>query len=500
VLATLHDGQSRHVEDDVYWRKDGSSFPVAYTCTPLYREGVQDGAVVVFDDITERRRAQERLRRQAYFDDLTGLANRHHFRQSLEAALERPKGDGAFAVLYLDLDDFKVVNDGLGHSLGDRLLSALGLRLRRAMGPRGLLARLGGDEFAMLLRGPHDADQALAAVARIHKELEQPEHLEGYEIYLSASVGVVLDDGGYASAEEVLRDADTAMFRAKTKGKNGCAIFDSAMHDAVRARLLLENDLRRALDREEFFLAYQPIVSLADGRLVGFEALVRWSHPERGLISPAEFIPVAEASGLILPLGEWVLYQACSQLKSWRDQLPGMDGVSMSVNLSARQFMQEDLAGRIGGLIADAGLTPGLVKLEITESAIMANAERAVESLRELKDLGISLLVDDFGTGYSSLAYLRRFPVDALKVDRSFVRNLDTERDNRQIVKAVVQLASSLELQVVAEGIEEREELEVLKAMGCPMGQGYYFAKPLAAQAAADYLKARPAGPSPQGR
>ncbi|MFP5223727.1 MAG: EAL domain-containing protein [Acidobacteriota bacterium] len=489
ISHTLADGQQRHVEEDVFWRKDGTSLPVDYSCTPLFSQDRLEGAVVVFEDITERKRAQERLRRLAFFDDLTGLPNRTQFKLRLESALAKPQSGTGFAVLFLDLDDFKVVNDGLGHSLGDRLLRSISQRLRTAIGPRGLLARLGGDEFAVLLEDLLDPTEAMAMAGRIHKELASPERLEDYEIFISVSIGLVLNEGRYENAEDVLRDADTAMFRAKILGKGENVVFDKAMHDEVRSRLILENDLRRALERDELFLVYQPIVNLSDLRPSGFEALLRWQHPERGLVSPMEFIPVAEATGLILRIGEWVLAQACSQLASWRASIPGMDGLSMSVNLSGRQFMQRDLAGRIGRILEETGLPPGVVKLEITESVLMENAERAVEMLRDIKKLGLSVMIDDFGTGYSSLAYLRRFPVDALKVDRAFVRNLDTDRDNLHIVKAVVQLAHSLEMEVVAEGIEAVKELSVLKDLDCGMGQGYHFARPLSAGAAQEYLR-----------
>jgi len=489
IMHTLADGQLRHVEEDVYWRKDGTSFPVDYSCTPLFSQDRLEGAVVVFEDITERKRAQERLRHLAFFDELTGLPNRSQFKQRLESALDRSRSGTAFAVLFLDLDDFKVVNDGLGHSLGDRLLRSISQRLRSAIGPRGLLARLGGDEFAVLLEDMQDPKEAMAMAGRIHKELASPERLEDYELFISGSVGLVLNDGRYQNVEDILRDVDTAMFQAKTRGKGETVVFDKAMHDEVRSRLILENDLRRAMERNELFLVYQPIVNLSGLRPSGFEALLRWQHPERGMVSPLEFIPVAEATGLILRIGEWVLAQACARLASWRRSIPGMDGLSMSVNLSGRQLMQRDLLGRIGRILEDSGLPPGVVKLEITESVLMENAERAAEMLVEIKKLGLSVMIDDFGTGYSSLAYLRRFPVDALKVDRAFVRNLDIDRDNLRIVKAVIQLAHSLEMDVVAEGIETEKELAVLRSLRCGMGQGYHFAKPLSAGAAQEYLR-----------
>ncbi|WP_243360075.1 EAL domain-containing protein [Fundidesulfovibrio terrae] len=488
LTHTLSDGRHRHVEEDLYWRKDSTGFPVDCSIAPLSAGGAVQGAVVLFEDITERKRAQERLRRQAFFDELTGLPNRAQLKARLEASLARTPDIPRFALLFLDLDDFKVVNDGLGHDLGDRLLRSLGERLSEAAGPGRMLARTGGDEFAILIDEPYAPGLAGDVARRIHEELAAPERLDGYELFMSCSIGLVLDDR-YQSVDDVLRDADTAMFKAKALGKGETAVFDTAMHAEVRARLLLENDLRRALERGEFFLVYQPIVEL-DGRTpAGFEALLRWRHPEHGVIPPLEFIPVAEASGLILPIGEWVISEACSQLARWREQLPRAQGLTVSVNLSGRQFIQEDLTGRISRIVGASGLPPRCVKLEITESVVMDNAERAVEMLTELKDLGISTMIDDFGTGYSSLAYLRRFPVDALKVDRAFVRNLHQDRDNLHIVKAVVQLAGSLEMDVVAEGIEGEDELKALQELGCGYGQGYHFARPLAAGAAFEYLR-----------
>ena len=488
MFLTLQDGRQRRVEEELYWRKDGSSFPADCTCAPLFVAGKLQGVVTIFDDVTERKNAQERLKRMAFFDELTGLGNRVQFKTRLEETLASRASGNRFAVLFLDLDDFKVINDGLGHTLGDRLLCSLAKRLQKILEPAGFWARIGGDEFAVLLDGPDCSQQAGVLAQRIHHEMALPERLDGLELFVSGSVGIVLDDGSYHSSEEVLRDADTAMFKAKTRGKGETAVFGQAMHEAVRQRLLLENDLRRALEREELFLAYQPIVDLHTGKPTGFEALLRWQHAERGLISPMEFIPVAEASGLILPIGEWVLVRACKQMAAWRALAPGVEDMSVSVNFSGRQFMQPDLTRRVSRILSESGLEPRAVKLEITESVVMENADRAAEMLEELRSQGLKVMIDDFGTGYSSLAYLRRFPVDTLKVDRSFVRNLDTDRDNLQIVKAVIQMAGSLELSVVAEGIETEKELAVLRALGCAYGQGYLFARPLGAEAAQQYL------------
>lgn len=486
LSRTLADGRHRQVEEDVYWRKDGTSFPVDFTCTALSNDGRLEGAVVVFEDITARRQAEERLRRQAFRDELTGLPNRAAFAGRLAQELEVGR---SFAVLLLDLDDFKVVNDGLGHDLGDRLLRSVARRIGKAVGEGVFLARLGGDEFAALLAGVPGREAALAVADAVHAEFSTPEMLEGYEVFVSASVGVVLDGGRYDGADEVLRDADTAMFKAKALGKGESAVFDRAMHQEVRSKLLLESDLRRALERGEFFLVYQPIVDLRAMVPAGFEALIRWRHPERGLVPPLDFIPAAEASGLILPIGSFVLAEACAQLAQWRELFPCAQGLTMSVNLSGRQFMQHDLAGSVARIIEASGLPAPAVKLEITESVIMEHAGRTVEMLGELKATGVSLMIDDFGTGYSSLAYLRRFPVDALKVDRAFVRNVDTDQDNLRIVRAVVQLADSMDMCVVAEGIETAAELRELTGLGCAYGQGYHFAKPLTAAEALTYLR-----------
>ncbi len=493
ILQVLRDGQKRYIAEAWFWRKDGRIFPVEYVCTPLLSGDRVIGAAVVFKDITDRKKAEERLRYQAYHDELTGLPNRSYFLERLETAVASSKEQNKpkYAVMFLDLDDFKFVNDSLGHTLGDRLLRGISLRLWNCLEGDDVIARLGGDEYAILLTNVTEKSHALAVANHIHDELRIPTKIDGYEIFITACIGIVDTVSHYKTAEEVLRDADTAMFQAKITGKGVNCIFDQTMHVRARMRLQLETDLRRAIERHEFFLLYQPIFSIPDGKTIGFEALIRWKHPEQGLVSPLDFIPVAESTGMILPIGEWVIQEACSQMRTWLDTTPNIDFFTVSCNLSGKQFMQEDLAGSIESIMAEHRIDAARLKLEITESVIMDNAEFATTTLKKLQALGLSLLIDDFGTGYSSLAYLRRLPVDALKVDRAFVRNIDTENENQEIVRTVIQLANVLKLDVVAEGIETEAERELLDSLGCRLGQGYFHAKPLPADEAAAFLPRR---------
>ncbi|WP_051261317.1 EAL domain-containing protein [Desulfovibrio inopinatus] len=493
ILKVLNDGQKRYVAEAWFWRKDGRIFPVEYVCTPLLSGDRIIGAAVVFKDITERKKNEERLRYQAYHDELTGLPNRSYFLERLEIALAASKEQKkrGFAVMFLDLDDFKFVNDSLGHTLGDRLLRGISLRLWNCLEGDDVIARLGGDEYAILLTDVFEKAHALAVANHIHDELKVPTKIDGYEIFITACIGIVDTVSHYNSAEEILRDADTAMFQAKITGKGVNCIFDQTMHVRAKMRLQLETDLRRAIERKEFFLLYQPIFSIPEGNSIGFEALIRWNHPEQGIVSPLDFIPVAESTGMILAIGEWVIQEACSQMRKWLDTTPDIDFFTVSCNLSGKQFMQEDLAGRIESIMAEYRIDSSRLKLEITESVIMENAEFATATLKKLQTLGLSLLIDDFGTGYSSLAYLRRLPVDALKVDRMFVRNIDTETENQEIVRTVIQLANVLKLDVVAEGIENDAERTLLESLGCRLGQGYFHAKPLPPSEATAFLPRR---------
>ena len=432
-------------------------------------------------DITDRKRAEQQLLHDAFHDTLTGLPNRALFIDRLKLTLARAKRLGAhqFAVLFLDLDRFKVINDSLGHMIGDQLLVGIARRLETCLRPGDTVARLGGDEFTILLEDINDIKEAVAVATRVEKELSLPFNLGGHEVFTTVSIGITPSTTGYERPEDVLRDADTAMYRAKSLGKSRHEVFDKEMHADAVSLLHLETDLRRALDRQEFAAHYQPIVSLETGRLEGFEALLRWHHPEHGLIPPAKFIPVAEETGLILPIGLWALQEACRQMREWQEQFPHARHLFMSVNLSARQFSNPDLIEQIKQALRTTGLDPRSLKLEITESVVMEDIETAIEMLRQLRALGVESSIDDFGTGYSSLSYLHRFHSTTLKVDRSFVSRMTDHSENIEIVRTILLLAQNLGMKVIAEGVETQDQLEQLRALSCDYGQGYLFSKPV---------------------
>jgi diguanylate cyclase (GGDEF)-like protein/PAS domain S-box-containing protein len=438
-------------------------------------------------DITERKQAEEQLHRAAFYDALTGLPNRALFTEHLGLALSRAKQhpDHLFAVLFLDIDRFKNINDSLGHVVGDQLLTAVAGRLQGCVRPEDTVSRFGGDEFAVLLNGVKHAAAALAITERILRGVEAPYRLSGFDVFTSTSIGVALSAIGYDSTEDILRDADTAMYRAKEQGKGRFEVFDKVMHARAVSRLKLEGDLRQALERREFEVYYQPIMNLEAGGLSGFEALVRWHHPERGLISPADFIPVAEDTELIIPIGEWVLREACRQVREWQSVYLSDTPLTISVNLSGKQFKQPDLVGQVKQILYQTGLDASCLRLEITESMVMDDAEAATAMLRQLRSLNVQLSIDDFGTGYSSLSYLHRFPVNILKIDRSFVGRMSIDEESMGIVEIIITLASKLKMDVVAEGIETDEQWQKLKALRCHYGQGYLFSRPVTAEAAA---------------
>ena len=441
-------------------------------------------------DITDRKRAEEQLVHDAFHDALTGLPNRALFMDHLKLAVARAKRrqDLLFAVLFLDLDRFKTINDSLGHPVGDQLLVGISRRLETCLRPGDTIARLGGDEFTILLEDLKDASDANRVAERLQKELALPFNLCGHEVFTSVSIGIALSSIGYDRAEDILRDADTAMYSAKSLGKARHEVFDQTMHANAMGLLQLETDLRRAVERHEFFIHYQPIVSLETSQLRGFEALVRWQHPTRGLISPLKFIPVAEETGLIIPIGQWVLYEACRQMRQWQERFPTNPPLSISVNLSSKQFMQPDLVEQIKEILHETGLDPRSLKLEITESAVMENIEATTDMLHQLRGLGVDLSIDDFGTGYSSLNYLHRFPLCTLKIDRSFVSRMDENQEHTEIVRTIMLLARNLGMDVVAEGVETEEQRAQLRALECEYGQGYFFSKPMDRTAAETFL------------
>jgi len=439
-----------------------------------------DLVVLYAEDITERKQAEEELHRHAYDDPLTGLPNRHAFTEILAASARRADAHPGqvFAVAFLDLDRFKSVNDSLGHHRGDRLLARVAGRFRKYAGPGVTVARFGGDEFALLLEGIGDTDDATAVAERFHAALRAPFRLGGLELRTTASVGIAI--GGPASkVGDLLRDADTAMYRAKAGGPGRTAVFDAGMRAAVTRRLTLEAGMQRALESGEFRLVYQPIVALATGAITGFEALVRWEHPRLGLLMPGEFIPIAEETGLIVPLGAWILSEACRQLRTWRRGTPVGETLTIAVNLAAQQLAQSELIEHVKRMLAEMDLPPASLHLEITESALVADTEAALAMLTRLHRLGVGVHLDDFGMEYSSLDYLRRFPIDAIKIDQSFIRYLLASQRDRAVVQAIVTLAHTLGLHVTAEGIETFEQKARLEMLGCDQGQGYFFARPV---------------------
>jgi diguanylate cyclase (GGDEF)-like protein len=431
------------------------------------------------DEINQFPKRLEQLTRQAFRDALTGLPNRALFMDRLSHGLTRARRRHEHvAVLFLDLDRFKVINDTLGHTVGDQLLVEVSNRLGSSLRPGDTVARLGGDEFGLLLEDVADAETAELVALRIEAELAKPLSFEGREVFVTASIGIALSSERLGTPEEVLRDADLAMYHAKAKGKARHEIFDGTMSAPALDRMDLEMDLRSAIANRDFRLHYQPILRLETGRIVEVEALIRWQHEKRGLLQPDAFIGLTEETGLIVPIGQWVLTEACRQARAWQIEFPRAPALGMSVNLSAKQFQNPKLVEEITDALTMSGLDPACLKLEITESVVMQDVPATLAKLHELKDLGIRLAIDDFGTGYSSLGYLKRFPVDTLKIDRSFVKGLSHEGGDSAIVRAVVTVAKSLNMDVTAEGIETEQQRLELKALGCDLGQGFLFGRP----------------------
>jgi diguanylate cyclase (GGDEF)-like protein/PAS domain S-box-containing protein len=433
-------------------------------------------------DITDRKRFEEQLAQQAFYDTLTGLPNRALFLDRLALAVTRARRrkTAMFSILFLDVDRFKDVNDSLGHLKGDLLLTAIARRLETCVRPGDTVARLGGDEFTILLDDMRDEEDAVQVANRIIEDLRKPFLLEGHEVFATVSIGIA-PGAGYEKPDDLLRDADTAMYRAKERGKNCYEVFDAAMHSRAVARLQLETDLRKAIERNEFRVYYQPIVSLLTNSLVGFEALVRWQHPHRGLIPPGEFLPLAEETGLILPIDHGVLREAARQTKEWQQRYPSAKELRINVNLSTKQFTQPGLVERVRDVLVQTELDGKFLTLEITESAIMEESRALSDLLEQIRKLDIRLYLDDFGTGYSSLGYLHRFPIHSLKIHSSFVGQLGREDDPGQLVRTITTLAENMSMGVVAEGVETREQLSMLRDLRCQRVQGYYFSKPLSA-------------------
>ncbi|MDA8096138.1 MAG: EAL domain-containing protein [Clostridia bacterium] len=470
-------------------RNDGSAVPIEFTFSDFCVHR-QCFVTLILRDITERKRYEETIWHQAFHDNLTGLANRMLFKDRLALAMAHAKrNNNGLAVLFLDLDRFKLINDTLGHDIGDQLLNQVGIRLRNCVREDDTVARMGGDEFTLLLPEIMKAEHAARIAQKVVEAVRQPLKIGEHELYISTSIGIVLfpDDG--QDAETLLKNADTAMYRAKENGRNHYELYASSMNAKASERLLLENSMRRALERREFVVHYQPKINVKSGGITGMEALVRWQHPKLGLVLPGEFIPLAEESGLIVPIGEWVLKTACAQNKAWQDS--GFPSIRVAVNLSARQFQLQNLVEVVSRVLKTTGLDPTCLELEITESIAMQNAEHTVSVLNQLNEMGIQLSIDDFGTGYSSLSYLRRFPINKLKIDRSFVAEIGTDSHNGAIASAVIVLGRSLNMGVIAEGVEREEQLNFLKDHDCFEMQGFLFGKPMPVEDFTHFLMAQ---------
>ena len=501
--------------------KDGSWRFLESTSSAIRSpEGENEGLVIVNRDITERKRAEERLVHQSFHDGLTDLPNRALFLDRLQRAMtvSRRHSDFKFAVLFIDIDEFKVFNDSLGHDAGDSLLIQIAQRVTASLRnvdtisrPRlsedpapfvgeSTLARPGGDEFTVLLEELRNPSDAIRVAERIQRRLAIPFDFNGQEIVLSVSIGIAFSSNGTGDTPDVLRDSEIAMYRAKSTGKARCEVFDPAMHSGAIQRLQLETNLRKALELNEFRVYYQPIVSLLSGQIVGFETLSRWQRPE-GLVMPGEFIAVADETGIILPINRQLLYDACRQIRSWQELFPSDPPLTVNVNITPKQFAQPDLASQIGKILQETGFNPSCLNLEITETIAMADADRSAVVLFELKALGVRLDIDDFGTGYSSLSRLQRFPVDTLKVDRSFISRMDSDVETREIVRIILMLAHGLGLKVVAEGVETQAQADMLKEMGCELAQGYLYSRPAPSEAIEQLLRnSRAANASAKGR
>ncbi len=461
------------------------------------------GLICVAQDITERKQAEEQITRMAYFDSLTNLPNRKLFQDRLNLAiLHSGRHERLLALLFLDLDDFKRINDIFGHSVGDQLLKEVAERLKQSVRKSDSLsryfteddsnftvARFGGDEFAVILPEIVNTEDAAKVARRILDAMAKPFYLDNHEVFVGASIGITICPFDGADSDTMLKNADSAMYHAKSQMKNNYQFYKQSMNEAAFHKLSLENSLRRALERNEFLLYYQPQINLMTGQMVGMEALIRWQHPEKGMIPPAEFIPLAEETGLILPIGRWVLQTACLQNKAW--QAAGLLPGCISVNLSSQQFKQQCIMGDITSALHDSGLDPKYLMLEITESIIMQNTDTVAAMLHDLNEMGVRASMDDFGTGYSSLNYLRRLPLFSIKIDRSFIKDIDTNPDDAIIAKAIIAMAHSLKLHVIAEGVETKEQMRFLQEIGCDEMQGHLLSRPIPAEDASRFLQFR---------
>lgn len=480
VNHTILYGKTYRTEDDLFIRKGGKPFPVAYVTTPIIRKGIVTGSVTVFRDITERKRTEEVIHQLAYHDTLTGLPNRLLFNNSLKLAMDyAARNMEMLAVMILDLDRFKNVNDSLGHGVGDLLLQEVARRIEKCLSGRDIVSRLGGDEFTLLLPEIAHPQDVGKIASKIIESLSKPFQLSGSDLYISASIGISLYPYDGDNPVLLLRNADIAMYRAKEEGRQNYQFFTPDMKSRALEQIEMESNLRQALERNEFVVYYQPQINIHTGSLVGMEALIRWNWRGKQIIPPGDFIPLAEETGLISSIGEWVLREACAQNKTWQEA--GLPPVRVSVNLSAHQFLQRDLVKCVKTILEETGLEPQFLELEITESVAMKNQTHVIDTLHRLKDLGIEISFDDFGTGYSSLNYLKKYPIHTLKIDRSFIKDIPANLEDAAIAISIIAIAKSLNMEVIAEGVETENQRDFLLQNGCTVMQGFLFGAPMEA-------------------
>ena len=483
------EGQCSHNDDALFWRNNNENFPVEYTQASIFENSEVVGGVIAFQDISERKKDQQRLLNLARYDQLTQLPNRSMYWDFLTKSIATSaRINNNIAVLFLDLDNFKQVNDSLGHDAGDELLIQVAKHLSHCVRDADIVARVGGDEFAILLINPRDNQVAATIAQKIIDDISEPFHIFSNDVLARVSIGISIYPDNGDNATQLTKAADTAMYHAKSSGRNTFKYFSREMHERIQHDMKITQELNKAISREELAMHFQPQLTVGDNQLVGFEALIRWLHPELGQVGPAEFIPVAESNGLITDIGDWCLMQALQQAKSWNDQMPIKNKITMAVNVSSLQFKQTKFAEHIIALVNHSGLPASLLELEITETAIMENPKQTIDELHKLREAGIRISMDDFGTGYSSLAQLKELPIDVLKIDKSFIDEIGQSKSGNAIVASIIDLAHSLEIGVVAEGVESQPQFDFLQKSSCDIVQGYYFSRPLDKENSTEYL------------